>query len=96
MLVEKVNKNLEAILKAFDARITPKIVLPKNLQGAQCLFQECPNPIKEKHRLAKHMKVIKDTKTMWEGPPKRIDQSPKWTPILEPINEDQSFKKERQ
>ena len=38
VLMEKMNENLEAILKAFDARITPETILPKNLQ-------EYPNPI---------------------------------------------------
>ena len=32
VLMEKLNENLEAILKAFDAWITPEIILPKNLQ----------------------------------------------------------------
>lgn len=47
VLMEKVNKNVEALLKAFDARIKPDTILPKQLK-------EYPNPMEEKRRLAKY------------------------------------------
>ena len=56
VLLEKVNENLESLLKAFEGRISKETVLPDNLQ-------EYPNPIEESHRLAKHMKLIRDTQT---------------------------------
>ena len=62
ILLEKVNENLESLLKAFEGRISKETVLPNNLQNY-------PNPIEESHRLAKHMKLIRDTQTQWEAPP---------------------------
>ena len=44
----KVNENLGALLKAFDARIKFEIVLPKHLQ-------DYPNPIEEKDRREKNI-----------------------------------------
>ena len=49
--MEKVNENLEALLKAFDARIKPDTALPKDLK-------EYPNPMEEKRRLAEHSQLI--------------------------------------
>ena len=83
--MEKVNENLEALLKAFDARITSNTVLPPTLQ-------EYPNPIQEKHRLAEHMKLIKEMQTKWEAPPKEVDRIPRLSPTLEPIDEEHSLR----
>ena len=79
MLMEKVNENLEALLKAFDARIMSNTILPPKLQ-------KYPNPIQEKHRLAEHMKLIKEMQTKWEAPPKEVDHIPRLSPTLEPID----------
>ena len=67
VLLERVNENLESLLKAFEGRISKETNLRENLQ-------EYPNPIKEGHRLAKHMKLIRDTQTQWEAPPKVISR----------------------
>ena len=65
------NENLESLLKAFKGRITPKTILPTNLQ-------EYPNPIQEGHRLANHMRLInKDTQTQWEAPSTMISCKPR-------------------
>ena len=32
VLMEKLNENLETTLKAFEGKITPKTILPKNLK----------------------------------------------------------------
>ena len=56
VLLEKVNEDLELLLKAFKGRITLETKLATNLQ-------EYPNPIQEGHRLANHMWLIKDTQT---------------------------------
>ena len=56
VLLEKVNENLESLLKAFEGRISKETILPNNLQ-------EYPNPIEESHRLAKHMKLVRDKQT---------------------------------
>ena len=56
ILLEKVNENLESLLKAFEGQISKKTILLENLQ-------EYPNPIEESHRLARHMKLIRDTQT---------------------------------
>ena len=85
VLMEKVNENLEALLKAFDARITSNMILPPTLQ-------EYPNPIQEKHRLVEHMKLIKEIQTKWEAPPKEVDHIPKLSPTLEPIDEEHSLR----
>ena len=66
-LLEKVNENLESLLKAFEGRISKETVLPNNLQNY-------PNPIKESHRLAKHLKLIRDTQTQWEALPIAINR----------------------
>ena len=62
VLLQKVNENLESLLKAFEGWISNETILPKSLQ-------ENPNPIEQGHRLAKHMKIIRDTQTQWEAPP---------------------------
>ena len=67
ILLEKVNENLESLLKAFEGRISKETVLPDNLQNY-------PNLIEESHRLAKHMKLIRDTQTQWEDPPIAINR----------------------
>ena len=85
--MEKVNENLKAMLKAFNARIILETILAKSLQ-------EYPNPIQEKQCLAEHMDLIKDTQTEWEGPLKHIDHPDKWTPILNPIDENRSIPQE--
>ena len=56
VLLEKVNENLETLLKAFEGRISKETILPENLQ-------EYPNPIEEVHRLARHVKLIRDAQT---------------------------------
>ena len=66
--MEKVNENLEALLKAFDARIKPDTVLPKELQ-------EYPNPIEEKKKLVEYSQLINDTQTQWEANLEPIIQS---------------------
>ena len=85
VLMEKVNENLEALLKAFDARITSNTVLPPKLQ-------EYPYPIQEKQRLAEHMKLIKEMQTKWEAPPKEVDRIPRLSPTLETIDEEHSLR----
>ena len=65
ILLAKVNENLESLLKGFEGQISKETILPKNLQ-------EYPDPIEESHRLARHMKLIKDTQTQWEALPIRF------------------------
>ena len=84
VLLEKVNENLESLLKAFEGRISKEMVLPDNLQ-------EYPNPIEESHRLAKHMKLIRDTQTLWEAPPIVINRDLQKRDMLEAIDENQSL-----
>ena len=84
VLLEKINENLESLLKAFEGRITNKTILPSNLQ-------EYPNPIQEGHRLAKHMKLIKDTQTQWESPPVVISRELHMKDMLETIDENNSL-----
>ena len=43
--------------------------LPKKLQ-------EYPNPREEKINLAMHQQSIRDTQTLWEGPPPVISRKP--------------------
>ena len=84
VLLEKVNENLESLLKAFEGRISKETVLPNSLQ-------EYPNPIEESHRLAKHMKLIRDTQTQWEAPPIAIKRDLQKRDMLETIEENQSL-----
>ena len=84
VLLEKVNENLESLLKAFEGRISKETVLPDNLQ-------DYPNPIEESHRLAKHMKLIRDTQTQWEAPPIVINRDLQKRDMLETIDENQSL-----
>ena len=84
VLLEKVNENLESLLKAFEGRISKETVLPDNLQ-------DYPNPIEESHRLAKHMKLIRDTQTQWEAPPIVINRDLQERDMLETIDENQSL-----
>ena len=87
VLMEKVNENLEALLKAFDARIKPDTVLPKELK-------EYPNPMEEKRRLADHSQLIRDTQTQWEGDINPIVHRPQVRLKLEPIMENESLKQD--
>lgn len=41
------------------------------------------------------MKLVQDTWTQWEGPPKQVDQTPKMLPTLEPVDEDHSLQIEQ-
>ena len=84
VLLEKVNENLESLLKAFEGRISKETVLPDNLQNY-------PNPIEESHRLAKHMKLIRDTQTQWEALPIVINRELQKRGMLETIDENQSL-----
>ena len=71
-------------LRAFEGKISKETVLPDNLQ-------EYPNPIEESHRLAKHMKLIRDTQTQWEAPPIAINRDLQKRDMLETIDENQSL-----
>ena len=82
--MEKVNENLESLLKAFKGKITKETILLANLQ-------DYLNPIQEGHRLAKLMRLIKDTQTQWEAPPTRISREPHMKEMLEAIDENQSL-----
>lgn len=63
----------------------PKMVVPKHLH-------EYPNLIQKKEHLTNHSRLIQDTHTLLQGPPKWI-QCPKHAiPILELIAEDPSLK----
>ena len=83
-MLDKVNENLESLLKAFEGRISKETVLPDNLQNY-------PNPIEEIHRLAKHMKLIRDTQTQWEAPLIVINRDLQERDMLETIDENQSL-----
>ena len=72
------------MLKAFEGRIYKEMVLPDNLQNY-------PNPIEESHRLAKHMKLIRDTQTQWEAPPIVINRDLQKRDMLETMDENQSL-----
>ncbi|WP_208972676.1 hypothetical protein, partial [Escherichia coli] len=81
--MEKVNENLEALLKAFQARIKPETEIPMS-------FQEYPNHMEEKERLNDHTRLIQDTQTMVERLPDRIERPKPLVPTLQPIAEDHS------
>ena len=83
-MLEKVNENLESLLKAFEGRISKEMVLLDNLQ-------KYPNPIEEGHRLANHMKLIRDTQTQWEALPIVINRELQKRDMLETIDETQSL-----
>lgn len=83
--MEKIIETLEALLKAFESKITPKMVLPKNLQKHQ-------NPIQKRERLVKHSSLIHDTQTILEGPQKKIEHSKQLVSTLEPIAKDRSLR----
>ena len=87
VLLEKVNENLESLLKAFEGQISKGTILLENLQ-------EYPNPIEEGHRLARHMKLIRDTQTQWEAPPIVIFWEVQKKDMLETIDENHSYKLE--
>ena len=80
VLLEKVNENLESLLKAFKGRIAAETILPRNLQ-------EYPNPIQEGHRLTNHMWLVKDTQTQWEAPTTMITCILHMSKSLETIDE---------
>lgn len=63
-IVDKVNKMLDALLKAFGSRITLKIPSPAKLQ-------EYPYPLQEKINLVQNQVLIHETQTLLEGPPSR-------------------------
>ena len=75
---------MESLLKAFEGQISNETILPENLQ-------EYPNPIEEGHRLAKHMKLIRDTQTQWEAPPIVINRDLQKRDMLETIDENHSL-----
>ena len=85
--MEKLNENLETMLKDFEGRITLENILQKNLQ-------EYPNPIQEKQCLMDHMELLRDTQATLEDPPKRIERPKPLIPNLETLNEDQYLKLE--
>ena len=60
--MDKIHEPLQAALDAYSSRITPLTEIPKKLQ-------EYPNPREENVRLAEHQQLIRDTQTMFEGPP---------------------------
>ena len=72
---------LQAALDAYNSRIAALEELPKKLQ-------EYPNPREEKINLAMHQQAIRDTQTLWEGPPPVIACKPyHFKPDLETIPE---------
>lgn len=61
MMVDKVNKTLNALLKAFESCLKPDTPIPKKLQ-------EYPNPLQEKLDLIKNQILTKDIQKKFEGP----------------------------
>lgn len=66
ILMEKVNENLEALLKDFEGHIKLDTSLPNNLQ-------EYPNPIQEKECLDENLRLIQETQTAVKMPPAMIE-----------------------
>ena len=54
-------------------------------------WKEYPNPIEESHRLARHMKLIKNTQTQCEAPPIVNNRELQKRDMLETIYENQSL-----
>ena len=69
IIVKKVNESLQVALDAYNNLITPLTEIPKK-------FQEYPNPVVEKVRLAVFQQLIRDTQSTLEGPPPPIKQEP--------------------
>ena len=88
LLVDKVNKTLESILKAYEKRLTADTTIPPKLK-------EYPNPIQEKVNLVRNHALIRDTQMMWEGPlPYSTDRRSMHVPNLEAIQEMSENEKE--
>lgn len=81
ILVDKVNETIEAILKAYEKRLSANTPIPPKLK-------EYPSPVQEKVNLIRNHALIKDTQTMLEGPPSYSTQRhPMHVPDLEVITE---------
>ena len=81
-MVDKINKTLESILKAYEKHLTVDTVIPPKLK-------EYPSPIQEKVNLVKHHVLIKDMQAMLEGPPPySVGKLPMHVLDLEVIYED--------
>lgn len=81
VIVDKINKTLSALLKAWKSWLTSKTPIPPKLL-------EYPDPLQEKIDLVRHQQLIRDTQTTLEGPlPYHVKQTRPTNPILTPILE---------
>ena len=81
VIVDKVNETLDALLKAWNSRVTSETPIPPKLT-------EYPDPLQEKIDLVRHQQLIRDTQTTFEGPqpyqPRKMSVT---QPVLETIDE---------
>ena len=81
VIVDRVNKTLEILLKQWESRLKLDTPFPPKLL-------EYPDPLQEKIDLIKNQKLIRDTQTTFKGPPMYILKLPNLTgPELETIQE---------
>ena len=69
MIVDNVYEPLQAAIQAYNDWISKLTKITKKLQ-------EYPNVGVKKVALATNSQLIRDTQTMWEGPPRAIVQGP--------------------